>query len=358
MGKSYVVLTGAKKNIGDFIITDRTRKLLQYFKPEHRLIQLPHWEPLEPHLETVNNSDALIIMGGPGFQPKMYPGVYKLAGQLDEIKVPIVPLGLGWKGVPGDYRTLRHYKFTESSLKLLKRMSRELNWLSCRDYLTGEVLKSSGIDNVLMTGCPVWYDLKHLDEPFKRPRKVNKLVFTPAQNPLFQKQSIQIMENLRRILPEARLICSFHRGLDAADRFTPAKDAKNNLELAAAAEKSGWETVDTSFDLERISFYDTCDIHVGYRVHGHLYFLSKRRPSILIHEDGRGVAMSEALNLRGVDGFGRGFFARLRTDKYTPLKVQHYLEQEINNRFLRFSGVEKVIDGHFSVMQEFIKNLP
>ena len=102
----YICLTGAKKNIGDFFITDRAIKLLKYFKPDEEFKILPHWETLEDNLDLVNGSKGIIILGGPGYQPQMYPKIYKLTNPLEKIQVPIIPLGLGWKGFPGDDFTI------------------------------------------------------------------------------------------------------------------------------------------------------------------------------------------------------------------------------------------------------------
>ena len=93
--KYFVTLTGAKKNIGDFLITDRCEKLLAKIKPEYELIKFLHWESLDDKLEIINGSCGIIIFGGPGYQQSMYPDVYKLTKNLDDIKVPIIPLGLG-----------------------------------------------------------------------------------------------------------------------------------------------------------------------------------------------------------------------------------------------------------------------
>jgi hypothetical protein len=152
----YTVLSGAQVNVGDFLITERSKALLRKFRPEHDLFQLPYWEPLDAHLEQINAGAALIIMGGPGFQPGFYPDIYKLTGNLDEIRVPVIPMGLGWKGYPGDFATLRHYRFSDASLFALKAFSRRALFFGCRDYLTYEVLKRNGFTQGLMTGCPVW----------------------------------------------------------------------------------------------------------------------------------------------------------------------------------------------------------
>jgi hypothetical protein len=92
---SYVLLSRAKKNIGDFLILDRAKKLLQRYRPEKELITLNGWEPLGEHLDEVNGSDAMVFCGGPNVSKTFYPGVYPLTDNIDEIKAPMYLLGGG-----------------------------------------------------------------------------------------------------------------------------------------------------------------------------------------------------------------------------------------------------------------------
>jgi hypothetical protein len=357
----YTVLSGAKINMGDFLITQRARDLLTHLRPEHALFQLPSWEPLDAHLEQVNQSAAVIILGGPGYQPRFYPGVYRLTGDLSRITVPIIPLGLGWKGYPGDWETVRRYRFTGESLQLLRRIGAETPYLGCRDHLSREVLRRNGIPNGLVTGCPTWYHLPSLGQPLRTARKVSALVVTPAQRAIYQHQSIALLAALAKRFPEARRYCSFNRGIDRDDAFTPSGDRRNNRTLKAAALREGYEVVDTSYGLERIGFYDECDLHVGYRVHSHLHFLSRRRPSFLLHEDGRGRGMSSALNVVGVDAFERtGPFWRrgIGPGRYALEMLASYLDEELENNFARFAGVPAVLDTHYEIMKRFVAGLP
>lgn len=373
----YIVLTGDKKNIGDFLITERCGQLLKHHRPEHELIQLPHWKSLEEHIDLVNESSAIIINGGPGFQPHFYPGIYKLMPNLKDIEVPIIPMGLGWKGVPGDYLTLKNYRFSQKSMNALNRISNEVELISCRDYLTKEALKRNGINNVSMTGCPVWYDLDSIGKNIERPKEIKKLVFTPAQDHVFRLQSIKILKMLKGMFPDSELYCSFHRGIEA-DEFTSKADEKNNMAIKREADELGYNVVDASYNLDKIKFYDGCDLHVGYRVHAHLYFLSKRKTSILLHEDGRGRGVSESLNLMGIDAFERTsvghiadrlnvpkvsgalktMFGDIRPNKYAIEMLEDYITEELTTNFARSSGVDKIIDAHYEVMKKFIKSLP
>lgn len=370
--KQYLItLTGAKKNIGDFLITDRCEKLLKSLKPDLELVKLPHWEAFDDKLELINNSLAVVIFGGPGYQINMYPGVYKLVKNIDDIKVPIIPLGLGWKGVPGDFITTKEYVFSKKSLSLLHKINESLDTLSCRDYYTAEALRNNGI-KPLMTGCPVWYNLDYIGKKMQLPKTIKKLVYTPAQMPEFKEQSVQVMTMLKEMFPEAEIFCSFHRGIGTKDKYTPDWDVETTRYLSDRAKIYGLIPVDTSFDLKRIDFYHDCDFHVGYRVHAHINFLSMRKPSLLIHEDGRGRGVSEALNIVGVDGFVRNreesifdSIPKIRaiTKKFFPIhcinkhcvdEVKFSLISDLGNNFVRYSGVNEIIDNNFNIMKKYI----
>ena len=366
----YTILSGAKKNLGDFLITDRSIRLLRHLKPNEELYRLPSWENLDPHLDKINKGKALIILGGPGYQKEFYPKVYKLTSDLNDIRIPIFLLGLGWKGIPGDKITERHYTFSPQSLIALKKISDSAPYLGCRDYISESVLKKSGITNTMMTGCPVWYNLDAIGKRFIPPGSIKNIVYTPAQLPIYRDQSVMAMRVLNELFPESNKFCSFHRGLRADDPFTPAIDESNNQFLATKAGEMGFEVKDVSSDLDRIKFYDDCDLHVGYRVHAHIYFLSDRKPSYLIHEDGRGIAASQALGIPGLDAFRRRtrFAGKIQTR--LPGWLQMVAEPNVENRlrsalsdlmdsnFSSYSDLGETIDRQFHVMKSFIASIP
>ena len=244
--KYFIALTGAKKNVGDYLITDRALNLLHAIAPHYDFIKYPIWESLDD-LDFVNSSQGIIILGGPGFQMHMYPKVYKLSSELESIKVPIYILGSGWKGIPGDKTTEKLYRFSDSSRKLLDMMEKTYAGMSCRDQKTLRVLKNNGYENVTMTGCPVWYDISSLNKEFIVPESIRKIVFTPAQNPMYADQSMAVMQFIKDRYPEAHVTVSFHRGLNKVDEYTSESDAANTRKLAEAAGALGFETVDASY---------------------------------------------------------------------------------------------------------------
>ncbi|WP_010200251.1 polysaccharide pyruvyl transferase family protein [Bacillus sp. m3-13] len=374
--KYFIALTGAKKNVGDFLITERAIALLNYIAPEFEFIIHSHWKEIDD-IKFVNNSEGIIILGGPGFQMDMFPGVYKLVKDIKKIEVPIFTLGGGWKGTPGDKTTEKLYEFTSSAKQLLDKMNDTAAGMSCRDHQTLRVLRNTGYKNVTMTGCPVWYDINSIGKMFVPPQKINRVVYTPAQGEFFSQQSIEVLKYIKSRYKDAEIIVSFHRGIGEVDEFTSESDAKNTRKLAAVAEGMGANVVDVSYDATKLNFYDDCDLHIGYRVHAHIYFLSKRLPSILLHEDGRGNGVSEALRSPGINAYRAsniysGLFGGFRESrrllsiyKKLAFRINSDITQDLEQLITRietsnydcFKEVSEYIDSNYKVMEKYIKDI-
>ena len=74
------------------------------------------------------------------------------------------------------------------------------------------------------------------------------------------------------LFPYEKLYCSFHGGLEN-DEHTSKKEASIRATIKSEAMNLGYEIVNAAYDLSNIEFYKECDLHVGYRLHGHIYFL-------------------------------------------------------------------------------------
>jgi len=278
---------------------------------------------------------------------------------------------------PGDKTTERLYKFTDSAKQLLNSMEKTYAGMSCRDYQTVRALIGNGYKNVTMTGCPAWYDIPSLRKKFSPPDLIKKIVFTPAQDFIYSDQSIDIMNFLSERFKDSQIIVSFHRGIGEVDEFTPEAEAINTKKLADHANKSGFEVVDVSCDAGKLKFYDDCDFHIGFRVHAHTYFLSKRLPSILIHEDGRGNGVTEALRSPGIDAYqvskiyskAFGLFStnRFLAKAYCKvgLKLNGNIINELDktltdikkNDYEVYRKTFELIDEYYKVMEGFIKKM-
>lgn len=360
------LLSGAKRNVGDHLITARTRALLEAYVDDD-ILWLPNWETLDDRVDELAEARALVVAGGPGLRSNMYGGVYPLFSDqstFTRLGAKLVFLGSGWKGMMGDAWDYRRQRFNPRTAGLLSLMGDSVRF-STRDYLSDELLRRQGIPSV-MTGCPVWYHLPSLGTRPELPTEIRRILFTEPVQPDIKPQSLRLLRSLQEAYPNAEIVATFHHGYDGIEEYVET------------IRGMGVETRDVAADLEKIAFYDDFDIHVGYRVHAGLYFLSKRKPSLIISEDARGRGSAEAVGVpwvgaweyanagslvRKVLPYGRvasiakrgGPFLVPRED--VSADVLGVLASEVGGGWPVYSKVAERIDGHHSVMKEFIQSL-
>lgn len=299
----YLVLSGAKINAGDFLIRRRVLDLISSSKPGAQARVHDRWRPLDEG--AAEWADAVLLCGGPALQPHLYPGIYPLLPSLDRLEAPIIGIGLGWKGTPGDRWSERTYHFTKSSQRLLRRMEDDGWAISCRDSATERVLNACGFDRTIMTGDPAWFDLERIGALFEAPDRLDVVLFSMPASPLFFDQSVELLRALRERGNFRCILGAFNHGWRAGEHVGAERAAEFG-KLRDAVTDLGVETLDLSGGLKpMLDAASRCDIHIGYRLHTHLLFLSRRRPSILLEEDGRGRAAGEALGLPGIPAWRR-----------------------------------------------------
>jgi hypothetical protein len=325
-----VILTGAIKNTGDYLIANRATQLLKKFVDQD-VIELNRFDPIKTHLLTINRSKALFLCGGPAYREDIFDGIYNLSSILNEIKVPIIPFGVGWCGKP--FPDYDKFRFSDLSLRILKKIHQDIPVSSCRDIMTEEILINSDIQNVIMTGCPVWYDLEFIEDPGMNINEIKSIVVTTPANQRFFIQTIQLISLVRSKFKDAQLYLSFHRGILPGIKTPPRKGLANSIEAFTGILKR-YKIKDVSGDLRKIDFYQNCDLHIGYRVHAHLLFLSKGKPSILINEDGRGYGFSRSLGFKNFNGY----------DKHVIQSISKLIDRDIETNFESFKKVISNID--------------
>lgn len=307
-----VTLTGAYRNAGDHLIGNRAHHLLQTYVDQdivtldrNRFRLNPGTLQAQDNAEqralysTINKANAVILCGGPAYQVNIFPRIYPL--DLDKVETKVIPMGLGWKG--SLHENPRSFQFSEAAEGFVRRVHQGIACSSVRDNLTTDVLTQLGVANVEMTGCPAWYNLDSMDKPFEKTHGANIVVSDAALNAM---DCIAVLRHIADRFPQATLTFALHHGYYPQVSKKGARFAAQHVVAAAYARSRGYRICNLSSDLQAMrELYDQCDLHIGYRVHAHIYCLSGRTASLLIAEDSRGVAQSEALNcpvLMGDDG--------------------------------------------------------
>lgn len=392
--QSYTLLTTAppygSQNVGDKLIEQRTKEIVCREKGSVEFLTIFREEPLEPYLDRINATRAVLLPGFPIRDTPMHPGVYQLVKDLSRIRVPMIPIGGNWNVYPGDKQSRREVWYSQKTREFLTFISSQVDHVSCREYYTCDILAKHGINNTLMTGDPAWFLLSAIGKPMHRPQQIGKIVFSPPLSPYYLGQAKLIMQMLTRMFPDAERVCAFHLFDADSHEETTKKNERSaamtsdvtakNRAIREYASTMGYRIMQMAGDLDNLEFYKTCDLHVGYECHAHLNFLSRRIPSVLIAEDARGVGFNYSLGVGGFNGFMRvqpetsitqkkkitsGYCTSIDELIIAPPKmnlhfeVEEFLKHEMESGFRRYMGLSSYLDEVFNNrMKPFIKSLP
>ncbi|PHQ38151.1 hypothetical protein DJ69_13090 [Halorubrum persicum] len=317
-------------NVGDKLIGESAAEFIDDITDE-RVVSYYDVDELLEDIDLINESKALLIAAF-GIRSSIWRP--KLADAIVDgsIGVPVVPLASAWSDFPGDYEQLtseNYPQYDRSVVQFYQYVAKHAPAVSSRDYYTQKALEGLDISSRMVGDC-AWYDLESLGEKMCKPEKIDKLVVTDPHQSQYFDQAESLMSELGGMFPDAEKLFCTHGD--------PSQSPKRQ-ELASNANKYGFEKKDVSGDVSNISFYSDCDLHVGYRVHGHVGFLRKRRPSVLLCEDGRGLGFTETLGGCGFPAFTR----RVPEASSTPKKIlQTFPEGTIHQLQRKYLGGDRV----------------
>ncbi|GAA5222332.1 polysaccharide pyruvyl transferase family protein [Membranihabitans marinus] len=390
---TYTVLTTSppygSQNVGDKLIEQRTKDLVLREKGDVEFLTIFREEPLEPYLEEINKTRAILLPAFPIRDTPMYPGVYRLTEDLSKIKVPMIPIGANWNVYPGDRESRNTLSYSDATRNFIHYINNQVDVMSCRESYTLDILSKHGIENTIMTGDPAWYTIESLGKPMYRPKEVKKVVFSPPLSPYYLEQGKSVIRLLAKLFPDAEKTCAFH--LFDADSYKES-DAKSensaalnpdvtakNRAVREYAKSKGFQIKEMAGDLKNLDFYESCDLHVGYECHAHLNFFSRRIPSVLIAEDARGVGFNYTIGVGGFDGFLRvqskstsgnktitsGYCTSIEELVLAPpktnlhIEIEDFLRHELESGFRKYIGLAAYLDDVYeNKMRPFIQSLP
>ena len=381
MKDQYVILTGSKNNAGDYLIKYRAKQLFAEFRSDRQIIDINGWEELSnSSLNIINDSKALILMGGPALVEDMVPRVYNLANALDKIKVPIIMMGIGWKSTEGNWQNTYYYKLNSSTLTLLEKVNNSGYLSSVRDYHTLSALRFNGCENVLMTGCPAYYDQKYINTDIIT-KDLKRVAFSLGVSFIESPSMLKLMKDnilaCQKKFLDQDFEVVFHHSLDRARFLHAYKSASSHVkmhnEFANWLESKNIKYKDISGSAENLmNYYSNIDLHIGYRVHAHIFMNSIAKKSVLISEDGRAKGVKGAISGIVLDGylkFRNNFISKVLyrllptydkflANEFLTKELISEIEYEQTINYSRMKSSRKIIDTNFIIMKKFIKQLP
>jgi len=355
--KNVLYMSGATVNAGDFLIEKRAKALINRFAPNVALTSLNRVKiDYSDRIDYLNSFDAILFAGGPIYQPSIYPNAIPFVSNLNDITKPVFFIGGGAKS--DIYRSV----MSENTKAFFRLGNKKGVPLGCRDVLTYRFLKHQGFENILVTGCPAWYSLQDIDNTkfsVHHNGDIKKIcVSEPGRedNVMFLKP---LLKHLREIYPNAEIHLVNHR-----ETKVGVSALKNGLNSV------GVEITDISGSSEGFSIYDDCDLHVGFRVHAHIYNLSKRNLSILFNEDIRGCGVNHALGLENINLtiesysklklFGNFYLMRMNRINKTDVicrMFDDYIEFEEKRHYVGYLNAFKNMKDYYCVMGQHIKDI-
>lgn len=369
---NIILLSGAIKNAGDYLIVQRSKDLLKQAYPESTIEVVSRKCSLQNQLDKLNQADVLVFGGGPSYCKGLYPNDIPLVNDLNQIKTKMFFLGAGWYGQSTDLKEIYKYKFNDSSLRLLKRVESDSKILGCRDWYSVKVLNANGIPSAIMTGCPAWYNLDFIDKTKLFCSKTIKriLVSDPADMRLFGSQSMELVKYLIKKFPDAAIEYVFHRGI-SKDNLSSKIQVPYVEKTQNALQSMGVPFYDISYGYEGFHKYDKCDLHIGHRVHAHIYNLSIRNRSILFEEDARGAGVNEALGMWSIKAYDKkiysssGNFMKVynklvgygSTNPYAVKELDMYIDYLLDNNELIYENVFHNMRQYYQIMLDHIKSI-
>lgn len=363
-------LSGAYKNAGDFLIEQRSIDLLRYVLHNAEIYIYKRNQIIE-NIDNINLCDSVVIGGGPLYQPELN-GYMPLEFIMKEVKSPIMIMGAGWKGIGTGYNFIYKYKFSDITMKFLQHIDKYGYGLGCRDIYTMRTLLKDNLKNVYMTGCPAWYNLKKINQfdLNNNSWNIKKIVVSDPANLDNLGELIILLKYLKDKFSKAKITCLFHRGINS-DKYTPDNMSKDLQGISEKIRLMKVDVKDISYGVDGFNIYNDCDLHIGFRVHVHIYNLSIRNRSILIEEDGRGAGVNEALGLVPIRAYddtfqiASGKLRRLRdrlgytTNKHFIDEVDSYIrvlqetdDQYILNAFKLQQKYFKMMVNHISLLRK------
>ena len=374
----------ASGNVGDKLLEEQAKALIEKETDVSEFNVYFRGRDFTADVAKLNESDA-VIMPAFAIREPIHPNTYALTEDLDDIAVPLIPLAANWSHYPGDEVSNETRRYSSETISFIDRLDRqpELDRLTTRDVYTKNILERHGFNDVTLVGDLGWYHEEYMGQPMRIPDSIDQVVMTTPHNAHYVPQAGKLMDMLISEFPDATLTCSFHSSLSASDK-----------KLRTMAEERGFEIVLASHNTNNIEFYDDCDLHVGYRLHGHISFLRRRLPSVLIGEDGRGNGFNATLGIGGfqatrrrlgprpasvVERFGKSIIGKgieaitsgafnkpniyrqtiAPVDMTVPDRIRRFLLEEQANGFASYDAVPELFDSTYkNNMKPFLQSLP
>lgn len=318
------------RNVGDHLISRSFIELIRNRNPDFA----PEFVFREKSLTGFSRRKVRSVIA-PGFSvaDNTYPELFTLyedLGRLDHF----YPVGCSFQYPEFSNTVFETAPYGDATIDFLKRVVAISGPLPCRDGMIVERLERYDIP-AIYSGDLAIYDETRLFQPFTPPKEIKSVVFTIGHHVRYLHQALTLMKMISAKFPDAKKYVAIH----SRPGFMPQSQA-------TWAELNGFEVLSLFGDSQALEIYDDIDLHIGYRLHGHIAFLRNRKPSMLMVEDVRslGMSMTEGTGTGTVLSFD-GTTGEVRDT--APAELMEMLDGFLSADFAAFQDVFDFVDETF-----------
>ena len=118
-----------------------------------------------------------------------------------------------------------------------------------------------------------------------------------------------------------------------------------------------------------MKYYTNVDLHIGYRVHAHIFMNSISKVSFLLSEDGRAKEIPLVIGdivINGYDYYKTDLLSKIFARVIKKYHANKYAETELINSIIyekqtdyhKVQVSRRMIDENFKIMKKFMEQLP
>lgn len=354
------VINFSISNGGDFLIEQRMNSLIQRTWPT---ADIDYINGVNASYDSSVKYDAVIGGGGPYYDDRIIHDLFIpfFGDAINDIRLHLI--GSGVYG--NDYLDEAVYKkkFSSETIEFFNAIENNNGTLCCRDELSYRIMKNNGVKNLYMTGCPAWYDFNFLDDvECKYTGKIKKIVISDPgvtknaeEQEIRAEQAIDVIKSVRQMFPKAEVVFTFNNGIN-----TKYSHKCNNI-IKDYLEDENIVYYDMSGSDIRFEVYNNVDLHIGFRVHSHIYSSSRRIPSILIEEDMRGWGMNETFGLPHLVSFditAQHNDGQYKPNNYLISHLEDIVKYHLETKFVAYKGTYiRMRDIYYNVFLGWAHNI-
>lgn len=346
------------KNIGDQLITDSLKSLISDNYPEAEFDVVWREDNWLNVRDKVLKADH-VFFACLAMRPNMHSTEYPFLRHVVDSGVPFSVVSAG-TSLPVDLDCDIYAGFSDESIALLREVDDKAVVFTTRGLLTQEFCRRIGLKNAVFSGDIAFYDPKLDGHIFETGREISRIIVSdPHRAKAYIRPLSSLISGLRRYFPEAEIVAAQHGVSEHFERFC----AENSVRLEKI-----YLDKDNGLDL-----YSQADLHVGFRVHGHVSALKRRKYSYLLEQDGRGsdyavsidrklsvpnyISDRPALSLKNLAKLllGRPLSKKIEASISPVCQVLAMIAHDSVRGFERFTGLESQVSSFNKSLSESVK---